>query len=267
MNISIYLKELKKSRKTLIIVTGAVVLLIIVTLIVFRSFTESGSVKEVFKMFPDEMLKAFSMNFDTFDNILGFYTAYNIFYVMIGGGIYALSLGGGLLSKEENRKTAEFLYTKPVTRQEVVWSKFLAFVTNILIFNLAVMGFAVVFMEIFKRADVDYGRFLILSLYYFLFMLMFGSLGVFITTLIRRGRNLTGLFTGIIIGFYFIDTMSKVNADIESLGYMSPFKFVDVDILVPAYGMDWWRVVYFITLALVFMVASVVIYSRKDIYI
>jgi ABC-2 type transport system permease protein len=267
MNISIYLKELKKSSKTLLIVTAAVVLIIMFTLVVYRNFTESGTVEEVFKMFPEEMLKAFSMNFDTFDNILGFYTSYNIFYIMIGGGILAITMGGGLLSKEETQKTAEFLYTKPVTRFEVVWSKFLAFVTNIIIFNIAVMVSAVIFMEIFKRSEIDYGRFFILSLYYLLFMLMLGALGVLITTLMRRGKNMTGLFVGIIIGFYFIDTMSKVNEDIESIGYISPFKFVNVDILMETYALDWWRVVYFVALTLIFMVASIMIYSRKDIYI
>jgi hypothetical protein len=49
---------------------------------------------------------------------MGFYAANNIVYMMLLGSIYAIVLSSNILLKEEYDKTAEFLMSRPITRNK-----------------------------------------------------------------------------------------------------------------------------------------------------
>jgi ABC-type transport system involved in multi-copper enzyme maturation permease subunit len=51
------------------------------------------------------------------------------------------------------------------------------------------------------------------------------------------------------------------------IGYLSPFKFVDSTVMRPDYGLDWWRVLYFVVLSLLLFGLTLWKYRKKDILI
>ena len=123
-------------------------------------------------------------------------------------------------------------------------------------------------MEIFKgSSDYRLMAFIIHWLYSFLLMLTFGAIGLFLSLLIKRGRSITNLSIGIIVGGYFIDVLSKVTLSADKIGYLSPFKFVDPWVLRPDYGLVWWRVFYFLGISLVLITITFVLYKKKDILV
>ncbi|MGD2245988.1 MAG: ABC transporter permease subunit [Candidatus Aminicenantes bacterium] len=177
-------------------------------------------------------------------------------------------LAGRILAQEEHEKTAESLLSKPVTRLEVVWSKLAAYFTYLLLLNVVILVTGFVSLELFK-GDGTYSlaAFLVHSFYSFLLMLTFGAFGVFPSLWIKRGRPVTGISIGIIIGGYFFDAISKVTPSLDKIGYVSPFKFVDAGVLRPDYGLEGWRMLYFLGLSLVLFGLTVVFYRKKDILI
>jgi putative exporter of polyketide antibiotics len=87
------------------------------------------------------------------------------------------------------------------------------------------------------------------------------------STLIRRAKPVTTFAIGMVLILYFIYTLSKITESISVIGYMSPFKFVDMNVVNPAYRLDIWHLAYFLGICLLLTGLSFRIYKRKDIYV
>ena len=269
---NIYFKELKRYRNSFIAWSVSISLLILMEMAFYRFFMK-GDVLKLIKAFSENpimknMIRAFGMNVDMLTNVLGYYATRNAIYIILLGTFFSIMFAGKILALEEREKTAEFLLTKPVTRLEIVWSKLAAFLTYLLLLNVIILFIGFIGLEIFKgESDYRPAAFLIYSFYFFLLMLTFGTIGLFLSLLIKRGRSISIMLIGVVFGGFFIDILSKVTASTDKFGYLSPFKFVDAGVLRPDYGLEWWRVLYFLGLSLVLITLTFVIYKKKDILI
>ena len=68
--------------------------------------------------FPPAIKAAMGIAVDSFKSPLGYYT-FAFTYSLLFGAIQAMNLGIGIVSKEEREKTADFILTKPVSRQDL----------------------------------------------------------------------------------------------------------------------------------------------------
>ena len=116
---------------------------------------------------------------------------------------------------------------------------------------------------IYYRAD----RLCVLLVYTFLFMILMGSIGLFISLLFKRGKAITGAVMGIVMVSYILDAFSKVSKEMDFIGYISPFKFININIISPDYGFDWWRILYFAGLSVFFLGLTILVYRKKDILV
>jgi ABC-2 type transport system permease protein len=185
---------------------------------------------------------------------------------MVLGSIYAIVLSSNILLKEEYDKTAEYLLTRPLTRSDIFFSKLAVIYINVSILNIVTALAGFICMELVKTAPFRISAFLILSLYTFLLNILFGAIGLFLSTLIKRAKPITTFSIGLVLIFYFIYTLSKITEGASKLGYLSPFRFANVDAINPAYKMDLWHLAYFLGISLFLTLLSYRIYSRKDIY-
>jgi ABC-2 type transport system permease protein len=140
--------------------------------------------------------------------------------------------------------------------------------TYLLLLNVVILLIGFISLEIFK-GDTDYRlkAFLIHWVYSFLLMLAFGAIGLFLSLLIKRGRPITNISIGIIVGGYFIDAISRVTLSADKIGYLSPFKFVDSGVLRPDYNLVSWRVMYFLGIFFVLVAFTFVLFKKKDILV
>ena len=189
-------------------------------------------------------------------------------FIMLLGSFFSILLAGKILAQEEREKTAEFLLTKPVTRLEIVFSKLAAYFTYLILLNVVILFVGFMSLEIFKgNSDYSLKAFLIHWLYSFLLMLIFGAIGLFLSLVIKRGRPITNISIGIIVGGYFIDVLSRVTLSADKIGYLSPFKFVDSGVLRPDYSLAWWRVLYFVGISFVLFTLTSLVYKKKNILV
>ena len=272
INLNIYLKELKQNRNSFIAWSVSLAALIMLGMLFYPILMHGDMLRQMTVLFENpfmkSMMSAFGASLDTLTSPMGFYSTRNAVFISLLGGFFAILLAGKIVAQEEHEGTADFLLTKPVSRMEVALSKLAVFLTYLVGLNIIVLIFGFLSLELF-RGDAGYSlsAFLIHSLYGFLLMLTFGAAGFFLALLIKRGRPITGISIGIIVGSYFFDVLSKITPSADAIGYISPFKFLDSGVLNPNYGLTWWRVLYFLGLSLILYTAALVRFRKKDIFV
>ena len=268
MNRNLFIKEMRRNASSLIIWLIVLTLLISITMAVYRTFIENQSkIVGMLSLIPKGALQFKGIsNFNDLLSVLGFYAANNIIYMMVLGSIFAIVLASNILLKEEYNKTAEFLLTRPLTRSEIFFSKLAVLFLNVFILNLITTLAGFICIELVKNGPFSIKAFLILSLYTLLLNTLFGALGLFLSTLIKRSKPITTFSIGLVLIFYFIYTISKITESAAGIGFLSPFRYVNVDAINPAYKLNLWHFLYFAGISLLLVGFSWWLYNRKDIY-
>ena len=259
--------EFRRNTRSLVLWTVIICALIFFTMSLFRSVLQyQQQIMGMVKIVPMAAMKArgFGNISDIFSG-LGFYAANNIVYMMLLGSIYSMVLTSTILLKEEYGKTAEYLMSRPLSRDEIFSSKMALALLNIVILNLAAGITGLVSLLVFRSGDIPLRPFLVITLYTFLLNLFFGSLGVIVAVMVKRARPVTFFCVGLILVFYFIFTISRISGVSGEFGYISPFKWVNMDVLSPAYGADFLRIMLFSGLVTALILISLLVYRKKDI--
>ena len=259
---------MKSNAFSLIMWMLVITLLITITMSVYRTFLDNQSkVMGMMNLIPKGALQFKGIsNFTDLLSVLGFYAANNVIYMMVLGSIFSIVLGSNILLKEEYNKTAEYLLTRPLTRSGIFFSKLGVVILYIFLLNLVTALAGFICLEIVRTGPFSVKAFLILSLYTMLLNILFGTLGIFMSTMIKRPKPITTFSIGLVLILYFIFTLSKITESAASIGYLSPFKYVNADVIKPEYGFDILRFIYFVGISLILIVISYRLYSRKDIF-
>lgn len=268
MSWNLFSKELKRNAYSLITWMLIITLLITLTMSVYPTFLKNQSqILGMFSIIPKEALQFKGISdINALLSVLGFYAANNVIYMMVLGSIYAIVLASNILLKEEYNKTAEYLLTRPLTRSEIFVSKLGIIILNVMILNLVTSVAGLICLELFKTGPFSVKAFAILSIYTLLLNFLFGTIGLFVSTLMKRARPITSFCIGIVLFFYFIYTISKITTSIAKIGYLSPFRFVNLDAINPAYKLNFWHLCYFLGISVILILLSHYFYKRKDIY-
>ncbi len=269
MNSNLFSRELRRNMLTLLIWTAVITALTTLTMSFYGVFLENNQkILAMISILPEGTLqfKGISDVNDLF-SVLGFYSANNVIYMLVLGSIYSIVLSSGILLREEYNKTAEFLLAWPLTRGEIFLSKAAVVFLNVIFINIVTATAGYITLEIVKREPFSTDAFLVMSVYTLLLNLFFASLGLFMSTLVKRARPITTLSIGLVLILYFIFTISNITESLSAIGYVSPYKFVNLDTLDPDYRIEFISLLYFIVLSLLMTFISFRLYRRKDIYL
>jgi ABC-2 type transport system permease protein len=268
MNRNLFLKEMRSNALSLVLWMIVISILVSFTMSVYPTFIENQSkVLEMISLVPKEALQFKGIsNFSDMLSPLGFYAVNNIIYMMVLGSIFAIVISSNILLKEEYNKTAEYLLARPLSRREVFLSKLAVIFLYVFILNIVTALAGFVSIELVHKGPISVKAFLILSLYTLLLNILFGAIGLFMSTLVKRPRPITTLCIGLVLILYFIYTLSKITESVSKIGYLSPFKYVSLSANNPAYKLESWHLLYFIGISLLLIVISYRLYNRKDIY-
>ena len=231
---NIYWRELSINRKAMLIWSVILAGLGILVIAFFPTIAqEAESIQQLMASMPKGLLAAFGMEQISMTDIMGYYATKQYTTLTLFGSIYAIMLASGVLSKEENEKTIEFLLSKPVSRSEIISAKLLSIVTIITVFNILITMVMYISLEIVKTTTFSIKVFLLLSLAALLLHITFASLGFLASVIIRRSQNVLPFSLGLVMVCYFLGIASVLSAKLDFLKYFSPFKYVDaVDIIV-----------------------------------
>jgi ABC-2 type transport system permease protein len=267
MNKYLFRMEFKRNAPSLFIWSAVISLLVFGTMAFFPTFLKNQQqIMGFIQMVPQAAMKARGFaNIDDLFSALGFYAANNIVYMMLMGSIFSMVLAANMLLKEEYNKTAEYLLSKPLTRGEIYFTKLAVVLLNIFIINLITSMAGFFGIEVFSTSGFSFKAFIVISLYTLFLNLLFGSAGYFVSLLSRRMKPMTFFSTGLVLVCYFLYTISRITESADKIGYLSPFKYVDIRVLQEDYHLESWRVLYLLGISLLFITGGYFIYRRKDI--
>jgi len=101
----------------------------------FISFFGKMDMADMIKSIPEGMRTAFDMDVLDLGTVLGFWAMEGHIMTLLGGGIFATLIAAAMLAKEESDRTISFLYSKPLTRAQIVTGKLMAIFANVAIFD------------------------------------------------------------------------------------------------------------------------------------
>lgn len=262
---NIFLHELKAYRKSTIIWTISLVLLIVLFMSIFPSFAKDAEeFKKLLEGYPEPIRKAIGLNLENLFSILGFY-CYALTFITLCGAIQAMNLGTSIVSKEVREKTADFLLTKPVTRTKVLTSKLLAALTSLAITNIIFLIAASVMASQVKTEDFSSKIFFMLSITVFFVQLMFLALGIIISVVFPKIKSVLAVSLGIVFTFYFIGMIASTAGD-DAKRYLSPFKYFNTSYIMEKSGFETSFMVVGLGIIIAAILASYFVYTKKDIH-
>lgn len=152
----------------------------------------------------------------------GYYAVEICILISLGGAMFAAMLGAGILAKEEEGHTCEFLNALPLGRGRIIGEKYAAMFALLAAFHgicvaCSLAGF------VWMGSMPDVGHFVGYHGAVFLMCLEMGTVCFLLSAL--QSRKPLGLSIGIAVLFYLLDLFGRVIPALRKLKVLNPFSY------------------------------------------
>ncbi len=259
------LRELKVNFKTLVLYT---VILSVMFLLIFSIYpslvTDETKIMldEMMKTMPEEMLVSFNMDLIGIEDAYGWFKTEGYIFLALIGAVYSSILGATILVKEENDKTIEFLYSKPINRNQILISKIVCGVINILIFTIIVTFLNLIGLKNLQNFELK--EFLMISVPIILVYYLFFFTMLFISTFYRKTKKSMGTGIALVFIFYAMQLVGGISKDLEILKKISYFEFSSARYIILNNALDMKYVVSGIVTILILILLTYYRYDKKE---
>jgi ABC-2 type transport system permease protein len=265
MRKNIFKHEFNMISKSVITWCVAVTAVLFLMVGLFSSFAEDADLlNETMAQMPPELLTAFGMTGLDLGTVLGFFS-FAFLFVQICLAIQAANYGVAMVSVEERDMTADFLLVKPVSRTEILTSKFLAALAGLMITNAVVWVVSFGAITLFK-GDQSYEvqPLVLLLLSNVVFQLFFLTVGILISLLMKRVRSVTSVSMGLAFGMYVLSAFGGMLGE-DSFDLITPFKHFEPNYIISNGGYDLPLVLISVAVIVISVVASYRLYLTRNI--
>lgn len=265
LTVNIFRYEFKMHLRSVITWSVAMAMLILVFVSLFSSFASKAELlNETMANFPEQLLFAFGLNGVDLSTVLGYF-GFVFLFVQLCLAIQASNYGFSLVSIEEREWTADFLLAKPVGRTQILTNKLLAALSGLTITNIVIWISSFASINLFK-GDRTYetSSLVLLLLSIVVFQLFFLSVGLVISLLVKRIRNVTPYSMALGFGMYVLSVFGEMLGD-SPLEMVTPFKHFDPNYIIQSGAYDLPLVLLSVSVIVISLVGSYVLYSRRDI--
>ena len=259
---TIYIKELKQSFKSLCIWTASIAFMMLVCVLLFPEMKgEMDSVSSIFANMGG-FTAAFGMDKLSFGQLMGFYGIECGNVLGIGGGFFAALAGISVLANEEKERTAEFLLTHPISRISIIAQKLLSVLTQIVVLNIVVVAVSLISAAVINES-FEMKEFMLLHVAYLIMQLEISCICFGISAFIRRGS--IGIGLGLALAFYFMNLVCNMTEQAEFLRYITPYAYAEASDIISEGKLDTVLIVIGILIAVIGAAVGFVKYTKKDI--
>ena len=259
---TIYIKELKQSFKSLCIWTASIAFMMLVCVLLFPEMKgEMDSVSSIFANMGG-FTAAFGMDKLSFGQLMGFYGIECGNVLGIGGGFFAALAGISVLANEEKERTAEFLLTHPISRVSIIAQKLLSVLTQVVVLNIVVVAVSLISAAVINES-FEMKEFILLHVAYLIMQLEISCICFGISAFIKRGS--IGIGLGLALAFYFINLVCNMTEQAEFLRYITPYAYAEASNIISEGKLDTVLIVIGIIIAVIGAAVGFVKYTKKDI--
>ncbi len=254
--------ELRQGFRALLIWALGIGALISISILLFPEM--KGQMAQAGDLFASmgSFSAAFGMDKLDFGAFKGYFAVECANVLGLGGAFFAAVSATNSLSKEEGERTAEFLFTHPVTRLSVVRSKLCALVIRIAALNLMVFAFSLL-STVLIGEEVPWKEFFLMHAAFFLMQLELAGICFGVSAFIVRGG--AGIGLGLAVLMYFLNIISNITDSVRFLKYITPFGYCDASDIVTSGALDGAKIALGAAFATLGIAAAFLRYTRKDI--
>ena len=258
---TIFLKELKLNLKNFLIWSLAVGGMGLACIMLYSSM--EGEMKNMADAFSNmgAFSDAFGMSTLSIASIKGYFATEVGTVHGLGGAMFAAILAIGILSKEEEGHSGEFLLSLPVSRSKVVIAKGMCVAVMLVAFTvlctiLYIIGFAALGEEL---PASEFFRFMGMQL-----LMNFEIAAVCFAISSISGKNRMGLGIGIAMICYFYDIIGRVVPDLKDSLFVGPFSYANASEIFSGADTPTGAIVVAVIAVAAGIAVSFVIYNKRD---
>ena len=258
-------RELKVNLKSFIIWTSILLGMFLTVYLMYPAIISSGNIdmmNEMMEMFPEEMLKAFNMDISSMDSAYGWLKTEGFVFVYLIVGVYSSIMGSSLVLKEESDKTIEYLNSLPIRRRDVLKSKIICGILDIVLMVLIMGLFNYIGLEL--SGDFDRLQFILLSITPLFIGLPLFGINIFISTFFKKTKNTFGIALGISFLSYFLQILSDMSEETEFLKYLTVYTLGDLRNVIVDVSINPILVLIALFITIIFIVLSFIRYENKE---
>ena len=258
-------RELKVNFKSFLIWTLILIIMFLVVFLVYPFIVTDetmGSLNDMMKVFPPELLKSFNMDLASIDTAYGWLKSEGFMFVLLITGFYSSYLGATILLKEESDKTIEYLHSLPVKRSKIVFDKIL--VGFIYIISMVLILTIFNYIALLISGDFNKSEYLLLSITPIFTSIPLFSLNLLISTFLKRNKKTIGISLGLVFIFYLLNVLSELSDKVEGLKYLSIYTLADIRHIMSDTQINLTCIIVSIVLSILFLALSFIKYQRKE---
>jgi ABC-2 type transport system permease protein len=263
---NIYFRELKAHRKSLIIWSIAMILLVVWGMIEYKSYmgTDESSVEliKIMESMPQFIKSLWGMSYLDITTAIGYFGALYP-YLLLMASIHASTLGSNIIAKEERDKTVEFLMTKPVSRYQIITTKVLVSLTNIIIVNLAIYVTSIMVLKGLTHDSIATPIILSMIATFFI-QLLFMIIGICIASIMKKPKRSGTITMAIILSCFFASLIIDLSDKLEILSFLTPFKYFEAKIFYASGYLSIGYIVLVLIVSVALLMLSYKQYNKRD---
>ena len=224
-------------------------------------FTQNIDLRELFSAFPEDILAFFGGDANLFEPS-GFLHLEFFSYMPIILGIMVISSATALISKKEEEGTLEIIIAQPVSRSLVFWSRLLALIVSVILILAIIWGGFALGLSTTETFDIDQSQMIrpLVSLFAILFPFL--ALALFLSMLLPSSSAASLVSGFLLIAFYFISSLARIDEDLESINRFSPFKYYQGGAAVN--GLDLQNLLILFGISFVLILLAWFFFAKRD---
>lgn len=261
---NVFKKEMKANLKSLIIWCCAQVFIIFAGMMKYQGFADSEvDINALFDAFPKEIMVVFGIGSVDISRVAGYYSVFFLYFMLLAA-VHAVMFGAVVVSKEERDHCADFVYTKPIRRFQVISLKLLAGVVNILLFNMVTFAASVFFIAQHNKGDGLIDKVSLTMLALFILQLFFLALGAMFGAILKNTKRATAVASGLVMGFFILSVVVDLYDKLAFLAILTPFKYFEGSTMMINDQLSFNSAAILLTVTLVFFGLTFVAFNRRD---
>ena len=255
--------ELRQGKTSFLIWTASIGFLLSICVFLFPEMKgEMEGVSDVFASMGS-FTAAFGMDRLNFGTLIGYYAIECGNVLGLGGAFYASLCAVSILSKEEKEKTAEFLFTHPVSRTSIITEKLIAILMQITVMNLIIYILSIGSMVMIGE-EIPWKEMNLMHLAYYILQVELAGICFGISAFVRKGS--VGIGLGIAIVMYFLNLIANIAEVAEFLKYITPFGYCEGADIVTNGKLDSGLLIIGMVLCMTGIIVAYLKYNQKDMY-
>lgn len=240
--------------------------LVTVWMVEYEYFADNPTINDLMASMPQEMLAIIGMQGFSLASLNGFVGSISLYFYLLLG-IQAVLLGSSLIAKEECDRTAEYLFSLPVSRRQVLAGKVVSAMINIILLNLVTLASLLLSTLTYDKADDFYSFIGLTFVALFIIQMIFLSIGLFVAALNENHKQSGNIAVGILMGTFLISSLINIVECLDFLKYLTPFKYFETAYLLNNLNLEPLYLMLSLVIILIGLIGAFMFYPKRDLAI